>query len=363
MISVNSMSPARLYSAAAEKLAPHRLTLLFGLAVLGAAGAVYYVYRRLNPSVHDLFEKGEYKKVVQYCGEEFSRLDRIKAPLDSTLNIAPYFWRNAADLKIGEFHRVIDSCRNVTKCKMNDQLKAQFILQEMEARLSLNQLAEATQTFEKNKDLLTKQSKLLGQAHYLRALAYKLARDNSSAVYCCDQALEQIPAQDVELKVKVLALKVLDLLNMNKFPEAAEAANSALKLHLTSTGKVSKETLVVLYFSLALSEYAQQKYRQGLSDFETALRNIEENDQYLRNLLTFQGSYLRAAFAQFYTDGQTTLRETEEAYQACQGASDDYRSRSELTRCIIKIIASDLSVGSISLSRLATRNRELPRAT
>lgn len=363
MISVHSVSPTRLYSAVAEKLAPHRLTLLFGLAVLGAIAV--YVYRRLNPSLHDLckqaFEKEDYQKVTEYCAEEFSRLDRTNVPFDSSLNIAPYFWRNAVDLKKGEFDRVIDSCRKVSKCKMNDQLKAQFVLQEMEARLGLNQLAETTQTFEKNKDLLTKQSKLLGHAHYLRALAYKGALAHSDAVVCCDEALKQIPAQDLELNVKVLVLKSLALLDLEQYQKSAEIGHSVLiRLHRNS--KISKETWVIFYFSYGLSEYALKKCFADF-DFKVALTYIDENDQYLHDLLTFQRCYLSAAFEESYTRAQIALREAEEAYNTCNGKSDDRRPRSELMRYIIRIIVSNLSIGSTLFSKLATRNRSLPRAT
>jgi hypothetical protein len=363
MISLNSVSPARLYSAAAEKLPPHRLTILFGLAVLGA---VYYLYRRLNPSLHDFckqaFEKGEYKKIAQYCREEFSRFDRRNVPLDSPLNIAPYFWRNAGDLKTGDYCRVIDSCQKVSKCKMNDQLKPQFLLQEMEAHLGLDEPAVAIQTFEKNKDLLTKQSKLLGQAYYLLGLAYKGTGDNLKVEKCCDEALEQISKQDLELNVKLLVLKSWALCDDGHYRQADEIGYSALN-SILSAGKVSKETLVVLYFSLALSEYAQNKDGQGSFDFERALSYIEKDDQYLRNLLTFHCRYVRAKFAKTYTDAQTSLREAEEAYKACKGASDDYRSRSELTRCIIRIIVSNLRIGDNLLSQLATRNKSLRLAT
>jgi hypothetical protein len=364
MISLNSVSPARLYSAAAEKLPPQRLTILFGLAVLGA---VYYLYRRLNPSLHDFckqaFEKGEYKKIAQYCVEEFSRFDRRNVPLDSPLNIVPYFWRNAGDLKTGNYCRVIDSCHKVSKCKMNDQLKPQFLLQEMEAHLGLDQPVTAKETFEKNKELLTKQSKLLGQAYYLLGLAYKGTGDNSEVEKFCDEALKQISKQDLELKVKLLVLKSLALLDKEKYLEAAEIGYSVLRLFYPNTSKVSKETLGILYFSLALSEYAQNKDGQGLFDFEQALKNIEKDDQYLRNLLTFHCRYVCAKFAKTYTDAQTSLREAEEAYKACKGASDDYRSRSELTRCIIRIIVSNLRIGDNLLSQLATRNKSLRLAT
>lgn len=364
MIPLNSVSPARLYSAAVEKLSPHRLTIIFGLAVLGVAAAGYYVYRRLYPSLHDLckqaFEKGEYQKVVDYCETEFSRLDRIDAPLDSALNIVPYFWRNAVDLKTGKgFLRVIDSCDKASKCKMNDQLKAQFFLQEMEARCGLN---EPTKVMQKNIELL-KPFKLLGQAYYLLGLAYK-GREDSSAIRCCDKALEHIPDQDLELNVKVLALKSLVLLDMRIYQEAAEAGHSALRLFHPNRGQVSKETLVVLYFSLALSEYTQKKYGQGISDFEKALKCVDENDQYLRNLLTFQSRYFRARFAESYTDAQTALREAEEAYNACNGKSDDRRFRSELVRCLIRIIVKGyLDQGSSLLPSLARRNESLQRTT
>jgi len=372
MISLNSVTPVRFFSPSTEKLAPHRLTILFGLVVLGSV-LTYYIYRRLNPSLpnpslNDLgrqaYEKGEYQKAADYFQKELSELMRIQAPLDSPVNIAPYYGRNTADLKLGEFYRVIYSTDCAVMLKMDDELKAEFHLQKGQACLGLtylglghNELEKAKESFAEALKLLPEKSKLLGQAHYLRGVASKWSGENDYAVKCCNTALEHIPEKDLELKVKVLILQSLAFFDRNEHREAVEAAHSALTLYYEKEGKIAKETAVVLYFVRAISSYGKKEFAFGLSYFEKALASIEENDKFLRERLTFQALYWRAEFATSYTDAQTALRELEEAVPTIP--QDKRASRSELLLCTLQPIIDNLANRKTQISRLKIRNQAL----
>jgi hypothetical protein len=396
-------------------MTPHRLTTFFGVAVIGAAGA--YVYRRLYPSVleqgrqalekknyeaferlsdeaskkknrqtlHALgklaLEKGEYRQASKVFSTELS-----DTPIDYA---EPYYWRNIADLKIDEFHRVResndkalmkDNKGNLRDKNLDKRVEAQLHLQQAQANLGLHELKTVRESidqaislypataksagsvlqrwlpiFREDEKYFPTQSRFLAQAEYLKAVLSFMEGKMEEVVAACDKALNLLSDTELMLAMEILALKALAYVETNNSKEAIKVAVAALGLEGSS--KASKETLMTLHFCLAVSYCIKRETRKGFENFQKALDNVD-NDPLLRGyILHYRGYFYRTIARELSSQREDLLRLAKEDFDEASKYTSDVRIQrcDQLVRCMLWSFLRNLNHGESPVTRLQDR--------
>lgn len=380
MVSLNSISPTRIFSDFTQK-ARHPLTILFGVVVVGAIGS--YVYRRLFPSVLEqgrlALEKKDFAAFKNKRLQAFDKKDgrtlhnlgqlalekeayeQAADCFDSELSVTPltyalpYYWRNAADLMLGDYGRVKGGCGNaIANGNLDDQQKAKFYLQFGQAEMGLNRPSEAVKYFNAVIDLLKKESKslLLAQAYYFKGMALaQLHKSKNEVGECCQKALDQLPDKEIEFKTEIFILRALFGEEGQTAHETAETAHQSL---YAQNANVKKEVWSALFYCLACVHCEPQQCASAYADFDRALKQIH-NDPLLRAYILYKrGTFYMSAAKAFPDFRGANLEKAEADFKAASECkSDDCPIRSQLLRCLMWPLFENLGPSESPIPRLA----------
>ncbi|MBS0647631.1 MAG: hypothetical protein JSS10_00230 [Verrucomicrobia bacterium] len=411
MVSLNSIGPSRIFSALTDK-ARHPLTILFGVVVIGAIGR--YVYRRLYPSLlekgRQALEKKDYEAFERLREEASEKKDsqtlhglgrlalekgeyrRAAFCFDSELNatpsdyMIPYYWRNVADLKIGDFYRAKDGSDNAFKGKnLDKRIEAQLHLQKAQANMGLHQLEtvrasideairlypasskSSFQTFmgwlpifREDAKYFPSQSRFIAQAEYLKAVLSFMEGNLEGVVQACNQALTQLSDQDLAFKMEILSLKALAYCERENYEQSLEVATATLQLN--KLNNASKETLVTLHFCRAVS---YPKYEYAYHSFDEALLNSHD-DPLLCGYILFQQGCFYKAFAKAPKESSTGRNSLlsmahaafDQADSKCISGKQEPLRCDPLVRCILWSLLKDSQDKKSPTARLQAKIKQ-----
>jgi tetratricopeptide (TPR) repeat protein len=380
MISLNSISPARIFSDFTQK-ARHPLTILFGVVVVGAIGR--YVYCRLFPSLleqaRQALEKKDFATFKNLRLQAFDKKDgrtlhnlgqlalekkaykQATSCFDSELYVTPktyalpYYWRNAADLMLGDYCRVKGGCGNaIANGNLDDQQKAQFYLQYGQAEMGQNKPSEAVKHFNVIIDLLQKESRslLLAQAYYFKGMALaQLHKSKNEVGECCQKALAQLSDKEIEFRTEIFILRALFAEEGQAAYGTAETAHQSLYVQ---NANVKKEVWSALFFSLACVRREPQQYASAYTDFDRALKQIDNDPLWRAYILYKRGTFYMSAAKAFPDFRGENLEKAEKDFKAASECkSDDCPVRSQLLRCLMCPLFENLGPSESPIPRLA----------